>query len=109
MNEPYMPKPSSVAATLGVQTGRRRIIVMSTSGSGERDSTLIHTKSSTAATTNSPITRGDAQPQAGPWLAPSSSAPSHDDSSAARSQFTRPPGLSGDSGTNKYVASAAMA
>ena len=66
MNEPYMPKPSNVAAVFVVQTPRSRIIDMSTSGSRERDSAAIHPAISTSETANSPITRADAHPQVGP-------------------------------------------
>ena len=96
-----------MAAVFVVQTPRSRIIDMSTSGSRERDSAAIHATTSTSESANRPITRAEPQPQVGPWLAPSSSATSHDERRAAPTQFTRPPGLSGDSGTNRCVATAA--
>ena len=54
------------------------------------------------------MVRGSPQPHVEPWLIATSTATSHDDSSAAPTQLTRPGDLTGDSGTKKKVAIVAM-
>ena len=104
MNELYMPAPTRNAAAFTVQTPRMRIIFMSTSGSDDRFSTVTHTTSSTMPSRKRPMVRGSPQPHVEPWLIATSTATSHDDSSAAPTQLTRPGERTGDSGTKKKVA-----
>ena len=54
------------------------------------------------------MVRGSPQPHVEPWLIATSTATSHDDSSAAPTQLTRPGERTGDSGTKKKVAIVAM-
>ena len=82
-------------------------MLMSTSGSAERDSARTQAASSTSPTANSPITRGESQPHVGASLKPSRIATSQPDSSDAPSQLTRPGLRTGDSGTNSQVATSA--
>ena len=58
-----IPSPTRKPTRFVVQTARNRIIFMSTSGVDERSSTRIHTTARTTATENSPIVRGEVQPQ----------------------------------------------
>src|SRR5690242_18661594 len=98
-NEANMPKPSTSAARFVVQTGRSRIICMSTSGARLRDSDQTHTGISTAAAANRPSVFGDVQPQVGPSLIGSSTAPTGS---------IRPRVRTGDSGTNRTIPIVAM-
>src|ERR1051326_7229520 len=68
MNEEYMPKPNSRAARFVVQTPRRRIICMSTTGEWLRHSHQIHTGISTAVATKSVRVLPEVQPQTEPSL-----------------------------------------
>src|SRR3954452_17912637 len=104
MNELYMPAPTRNAAAFTVQTPRMRIIFMSTSSSDDRFSTATHTTSSTMPSRKSPMVRGSPQPHVEPGLIATSTATSHDDSSAGPTQLTRPGERTGDSGTKKKVA-----
>src|SRR5690349_7823198 len=102
-NDANMPKPIRVADRLVVQTGRRRSMAMSTSGSAIRCSTTTQATASIAASANSPSVCADPQPQLGPSLTATSSATSQPASSTppGRSIF---PGLRiGDSGTISMV------
>jgi len=102
-----MPKPSSAATVLVVHTPRIRIMRMSTSGLGLRDSLCIHATRSTMPTANAIKVLAESQPHTGASLTASRTAASPPDMSAAPAQFTRPGTRTGDSGTNLCTASVA--
>ncbi len=107
MNDEYIPKPSSNATAFVVQTPRIRIILMSTSGWSERDSLRTHSASSTRPTAMHPSVFTDSQCQFAVSLTATRTAASPSDISAAPAQFTRPGTRTGDSGTNRWVATVA--
>ena len=104
MNEPNIPKPTSSAVMLVVRTGRRRIIRMSTSGSGWRISKPIQASVKAIASTITPIVVGDVQPQVSPSLTAMSRATRPPVNRAAPPQSTLAGLLTGDSGMNRWVA-----
>ena len=105
----YMPKPKRNADTFVHHTIGVRIRRTSTSGKRERSSTQTHAANRIAATTKRPSTRAEVQPQSAPMLTPRSSATSHPDSNAAAPKLTVPAVFTGDSGTNRNVATVARA
>src|SRR5215218_5396074 len=104
MNEPNIPKPTSIAVRLVVHTPRRRIIRMSTSGWSTRVSHQAQTTSTTAAPSIRPTVRAESQPQLLPSLTASSSAASPVESSPAPAQSIFAGARTGDSGTYRRVA-----
>ena len=74
-----------------------------------RSSTATQAANRTAAATKRPTIRADDQPQSAPSLTPSSRAISHPDRSPAARKFTVPGVFTGDSGTNRKVATVAIA
>ncbi len=93
-----MPKPTSPATALVVQTPRRRIIAMSIIGTGTRSSTWTQATMPRAAAAKSARMVGEAQPSWLPSLRPSSSATSQRASSTAGSSGNRAGVRTGDSG-----------
>ena len=106
MNDAYRPAPSRNAARFVVHTPRRRIIVMSTSGSRLRTSTMTQATQNTAPTANSASVRVPPQPQTPVWAMPMRIAQMPTVMRAAASQLTRPGVRTGDSGMNFQVANA---
>ena len=102
-----MPKPSSMATVLVVQTPRIRIIRMSTRGWVLRDSLRTHSTRKTAPATNRPTVLTDSQCHTAVWLTATSTAPRPTDINAAPVQLTRPATRMGDSGTRKWMATVA--
>jgi len=92
MNDPYIPKPSSVAAVLVVQTPRRRhhLHIDERLGGVRLDSNPDHKQHPTPSTIK-PMNLGELQPQLGPSLTPMSSATSQDVSKPS-SKPVHPPG-----------------
>jgi hypothetical protein len=68
MNEAYMPNPSRAATEFVVQTPRIRIMRMSTSGCGLRDSLRIQTARSKMPTANTITVLAESQPHTGASL-----------------------------------------
>jgi hypothetical protein len=100
MNEEYIPTPTRKATRLVVQTPRRRIILISTSGSRARVSTTTHAVSRTTPRTMSASVFGEVQPQVVVSLVAIRTAVSPSDIRIAARLFTCPGTLTGDSGTN---------
>src|SRR5436190_4909631 len=102
-NDENMPKPMTSAARFVVQTGRSRIICMSTSGAALRDSTLIQSGNTTAATVKKARVRVESHPHDAPSLMGTRNATSHPASRIAPSGSMRPGVRTGDSGTNAMI------
>ena len=98
------PKPIRKPARLVDQTGRSRIICMSTSAFVVRASMTTHAAPATAAMASSPIVRTDVHPHCGASLIASRRQTSKRESSAAPSQSTEPGARMGDSGMRNIVA-----
>ena len=105
----YMPKPNRNAETFVHHTTGVRIRRTSTSGKRARSSTATQAANRIAAAAKSPSTRADDQPQSAPSLTPRSSATNQPESSAAAPKLTVPAVFTGDSGTNRNVATVAKA
>ena len=103
----YSPNPKSTAARFVVQTVGIRIIVMSTSGVGERISDHTQSTIKTAAAPNMASTVGSFQPHVGPYETPKRPTVSQPDMSAAPSQLMPPGARTGDAGMNLNVVTAA--
>src|SRR4051812_30345237 len=99
MNDEYIPKPSSSATVLVVQTPRMRIIFMSTSGSALWVSLYTQAASTSSPDSITTSVSADSQPQLGVLLTAISTAPRPTAISSALTQFTRPGTRTGDSGT----------
>src|ERR1700754_3216611 len=102
-----MPTPRKNATRLVVQTAGMRIIFMSISGLGERDSTRTHAAARTIARTINPITLLDVQPHSGASLIGRISATSHPDNRKIAGQLSLPGVRTGDSGMTMWVATPA--
>ncbi len=91
-----------------VQTPRTRIIAMSTSGVLLRTSTAIQAPMKAKPTSASPMVLPDTQPHSVVWLTASRTPEMPRVISAAAVQLTLPGVRTGDSGTSRQVAIAAI-
>src|SRR5699024_6945762 len=108
-NGAYIPTPTSNATRFVVHTPGRRIMCMSISGTRARRSDTTQTPISTTPPVSSPITTGELQPQACPWLRASKIATSQPDNHTAGKKLMRPGVRTGDSGINNPATPAATA
>ena len=107
-NEAYIPAPSRNATRFVVQTPRIRIIAMSINGSRECSSTITQAAVIASPSASRAIVLADNHPQLVVSEIAISTQLKPAVISAAASQLTLPGRRTGDSGTNRQVASAAI-